>query len=110
MRTSSIVWMAGLYRDSSYSSSAPVFCLSLFRVSLSPGICAHDVRAEVRRRWQKTHPSNADAKVKKTIDRVLIRARQPGMLEQASTIFVGDAVAELNVRRDDAHLRRITDQ
>lgn len=46
--------------------------------------------------------------MEQTIDGVLIGARESRMLEQASPILVGHAVTELDVERNDAHLRRIT--
>ena len=85
-------------------------------MSLSPGPCARasvsarahgHARGRVEGWGGGTHPAYADAEVDERVDGVLFGEREARVLVQAAAVLVGDALAVLDVERDDADLVRV---
>lgn len=56
------------------------------------------------------YSANSDTHEHQCVHGVLFRKSEPGVLIQPPTIFIGDAITELNVQRNYANFIRVTSQ
>ena len=101
--------MAGLYRESSYSSSLVGFCLKRFLRSLSVGCYHSGIRQCIAHvnEVTTTHSGETNAHLDKRIHSILFRESEPSMLVQSPPVLVRDTIAILDVQGDDSNFVNI---